>query len=83
MLLVADDPAVPKQDDKTIMGEFTGSPSVPRLAEEKTIDAVMVCAEKMAESLRFASFEIVEGVGRLWGIGPVLVQVIHRLKFKV
>ena len=78
MFLVANDPAVPKQDDKTIMGKFPGSPSFLRLAEEKAIDAVMVCAEKMAESLRFASFEIVEGVGRLAGIGPLLVQVIHR-----
>ena len=83
MFLISDKTAIPKQDDKTIMGEFAGSPTFLCLAEEKAIDAVMVCAKKMAESFRFAGFEIVEGVGRLWGIGPVLVQVIHRLKFKV
>ena len=78
MFLISDKTAIPKQDDKTIMGEFAGSPTFLCLAEEKAIDAVMVCAKKMAESFRFAGFEIVKWVGRLGDIGPRLVQVIHR-----
>ena len=78
MWLVSDDPAVPKQDDKTIMGKFFGSPTFPPLAEEKTIDAVMVNAKKMTEGFGFTHFEVVEGVGRIGGTGPRLVQFIHR-----
>ena len=80
MLLVANDPAVPKKDDKAIMGKFCSSPAFSCLTEEKTINAVMVCAEKMTKGGRLAGFKVLEGISRLAGIGPILGQVIHRQK---
>ena len=78
MLLVANDPAVPKKDDKAIMGEFLSSAAFSGLAEEKTINAVMVCAEKMTKGGRLAAFKVLKGISRLAGFGPILLQVTHR-----